>query len=160
MSPATETTELRGLRLAQGKLTYIGEQTKAIGTVIFRVPVRPVVMDRFVSLHGSRSPYANDELPYTVEFEVSPGEMTRIAALTGTLPGTVGSAGETPVVSYCLVVDSEEVHVGREILVSLAACPSFYSQLVDTLDHDNEAGRRALLGQLGKFVPSHVGGRS
>ncbi len=142
------------MKLAQGKLTYLGEQKKAIGTVIFSVAGCPVDMARFVAVHRTGKPYPNDQLPYTVAFEVSTLEFARVLALVEPLLAAADPGAAVDFVSFAIVAEGDEVVLAAELAVSRGECPGFYRRLAEALDPDNQPGREAILGQLGKFIPA------
>ena len=136
------------LAAAQGKITFLGTQTKPVATVVFAPQGREIEMARFVAVQGGRV-YGNDALPYTKRFSVTPAELRRaLGAVKPVLLGLDGSPRSVSV-SFAIVTDAG----GTEFRIPIDACAGFYRALIGALDRGNEAGREALHDQFAAAFP-------
>ncbi len=136
------------LKNAQAKITYLGEQSKPIPTVVFFTEEHDFSMNRFTQLHRTHKEYDNDSLPYTMQFTVKPVEFKRLLHALKPLLSKEDIAKGEEFLSFCVVYKTDLGQEGYEFLINASSARSFYEILIDALEPDNEVGRKALTKQF------------
>jgi hypothetical protein len=139
-------TELGG---AQAKITFLGTQTKPVGTLTFSSEGHQVLMDRFIAFQAAGRPYANDGLPSTEHFSVNPAEFHRMLAAIRPILLEANTATGGVTLSFVLVVGAG----GGEFRMNADIGRSFYPALIKSLDPGNDLGRTLLRKQFMKALP-------
>jgi len=141
------------LQKAQAKITYLGEQTKPIATVVFHTSGHEVILKDFAKLHRARELYTNDELPYTRFFAVTPQEFSEILrSLKPALSdGTVSQGPDF--LSFSVLREKNSGIEGHEFKIGSKAGINFYQVILAALRKDNESGRRILQKQFSDVFP-------
>jgi hypothetical protein len=127
------------LRSAQAKITYIGEQTRPILTVVFSAgdETLPASLDHFAQFQRSRKIYSNDRLSTIRRFTVSPEQFHRIlSAVRPVLTGDAPSAGN-PIVSFTVTTRISGHFRGREFLLNRDSGERFYRALMSAFEGPN-----------------------
>ena len=141
------------LQYAQAKITYLGEQTKPIATVVFHTQGHKIIMDDFAKLHSTGELYTNDELPYTQFFSVTPGEFLELLrSLKPVLSEPTVSQGPD-FLSFTILRKENSNIDGHEFKISSATGKSFYQAILRALNEDNESGKRILKKQFTDIFP-------
>ena len=141
------------LKEAQAKITYLGEQGKPIATVVFSATgYKPALVD-FLKAQHAAAPYANDTLPYTQYFSVTPQEFANILqALKPTLTDPAVSSG-ADFLSFSVTRRENASLEGHEFKIGAKEGQKFYQSLIKHLKPDNKAGHEALEKQFGNIYP-------
>lgn len=124
------------LQLAQAKITYLGEQTRPVPTVVFSTEESafPASLEHFLDFQQSSKAYGNDRLSTIMRFTVAPEVLRRmISNVRVTLTGKEIVAG-TPFLSFTLVRKVGNEIQGREFLISRDSGTSFYQGLISAFD--------------------------
>lgn len=141
------------LQTAQAKITYLGEQTKPIATVVFHAPGHEVSMKDFAKVHCTGELYTNDELPYTRAFAVSPQEFSDILkALKPVLSDPAVSQG-AEFLSFSVFRKENADIEGHEFRISAKAGKSFYQSILNSLSKESETGRQIIQKQFSDAFP-------
>ena len=136
------------LQNAQAKITYLGEQTKPIATVVFHTSGYKVIMRDFAKLHRTGHLYTNDELPYTRFFAVTPQEFSEVLrSLKPVLSDPAVSQGPD-FLSFMVLRKEDSNMEGHEFKIGSAAGKSFYQVILKALREDNELGKQILEKQF------------
>jgi hypothetical protein len=133
---------------SQGKLTFLGPQTKPVPTVVFSAENHTPAIQAFVPFHLSRRPYQNDDLPYTVTFMVSRTEFMRLLKAVRPLVVMPGSGSD--LISFTVVHESPNGKSGGEFMIKESLAEAFYRAAIGALSADNVAGQKALSDQAAK----------
>jgi hypothetical protein len=141
------------LEKAEAKITYLGEQTKPIATVVFHTPRCKPLMQDFAKLHRTHELYTNDELPYTRHFVVTPHEFLEI--LQSLKPVLVDSAiaQGSDLLSFSVIRKQDSSTEGHEFKIGFKAGKSFFHSILKPLSRDNEAGTQILQKQFFDIFP-------
>lgn len=134
---------------AQAKVTFLGTQTKPVGTVTFASEGHPVSMDRFIAVQPGGRSYANDSLPYTEHFSVTPAEFKRMLAAIKPVLIESNAASGGVILSFVVVGDTG----GREFRMNQDVGRSFYPALIKSLAPGNDFGRTMLRKQFAAALP-------
>jgi hypothetical protein len=141
------------LQSAEAKVTYLGEQTKPIGTVIFCSKGYKPALEHFPAVQRSRHTYTNDTSRYTQEFAVEPDEFQRM--LTAVKP--VLKASETysgpEFLSFAVLRQTMNGIEGREFHIAPSTAKDFYTKLIGAMEANNIKGRKALGRQFAAVCP-------
>ena len=139
------------LKMAQAKITYLGEQTKPIPTIAFYTEGHRLAMETFVQFQQGQREYDNDSLPYTQTFRVTPVEFRRLllAAKPRLIPAA--KSANPNYLSFCVVRKEAGGQVGEEFWIEPAAGAVFHRAVMEALESQNDAGRKALAGQATKL---------
>jgi hypothetical protein len=141
------------LKLAQAKITYLGDQRKPIPTVVFYTESSTLVMERFRRVQPSPDPYSNDELPYTMQFAVTPKEVRRILLAVKPVMEVSGRSKPPEFLSFTVVRETNGQIEGCEFAVTARLADGFYRKIINALEPTNEAGRKDLTKQYENVVP-------
>lgn len=153
MSPSILNSTEEQLRSAQAKITYLGEQTKPIATVVFHTSGHKVMMKDFAKLHRGGELYTNDELPYTRFFGVTPQEFSAVLrSLLPVLSDPAVSQG-ADFLSFTVLRKVNSKVEGQEFKIGSAAGKGFYQTILKALGMDNESGRQILQKQFFDVFP-------
>ena len=139
------------LSQAQGKITYLGEQTKIVPTVAFAVEAHELAMVRFLGVQRSRKPYVNDESPYTKTFTVGREQFKQI--LSAIQPLAKSDGGQRDFLSFSVLTGAGAALTGEEVFISRAEGKRFYSTLLQTLSPENADGQKFIRAQLKNVYP-------
>jgi hypothetical protein len=141
------------LKLAQAKITYLGEQNKPIPTVVFFTGNHEMSMESFVKFQKDSQAYSNDDLPYTKHVSVTAREFRRmLSAVQPTLTREAVPKGHE-LLSFCVVREIAGKVEGCEFRIGSALGREFYRNLLDALGPGNEPARAALSKQLMNIFP-------
>lgn len=140
------------LKSAQGKISYLGEQTIPVLTVAFAATGHKLVLNRFLDVQRARKPYANDALPSLLQFSVTPAEFRRMLSAVKPIFTSTGAGGDTRFISFGIIYQTEVGFEGREFQIGPAAAKVFYKKLIAALDTTNQPGLQALTRQF-KSIP-------
>ncbi|SRR5579883_2333445 len=135
----------RDLRNLQVKLTYVGEQTKAIPTIAFTSFHHLIQMDWFRPLRTQGLSYENDEHDVW-NFTVLPDEMLRVVTALAGL-GAVRQSCPVDQAYLSLAVVLRDSRLGQsavEVLLDLPGAEVTNSAIHDALDEQDGVGRRVL----------------
>lgn len=143
------------LKRAQAKITYLGEQTKPIPTVVFFTEGHKPSRNSFLKVQRSPHPYTNDELPYTVQFSVTAFEFRRILSTLKPVL-TKEEIGKGPqFLSFSIVRENGSQIEGHEFAIGPSFGEVFYRRLISALEPKNEAARTGLAKQFRNVYPEH-----
>ena len=141
------------LTRAQAKITYLGEQSKPIPTVILFSKGFAVELDKFLKMQGDPTPYGNDTLRYTQSFAVSAPEFHRILLSVKPILEALDSSQKPDFLSFTVTCDTDSGLIGREYQLSYQQGGGFYTALVDALDSANVVGRETVSKQYRNIYP-------
>jgi hypothetical protein len=153
------------LRLAEGKITFLGEQTRPILTVVFSTEETafPVSLEHFVKFQQSPDAYGNDRLSTILRFAVTPDVFRRMIASVRPVLTAKGTSAGRPFLSLTLVRkvgDRFQGRVrkvgdrfqGREFLINRDSGTQFYQDLLGVFDAG--AAPEPLLDQFKRVYPT------
>ncbi|HEX4963773.1 MAG TPA: hypothetical protein VF173_23300 [Thermoanaerobaculia bacterium] len=147
-----DSTEVQ-LQNAQAKITYLGEQTKPISTVVFHTPKHEVVIQDFARLHRTGELYVNDRLPYTKSFVVSPSEFLNILrSLKRILDEPAGAQG-VDFLSFSVIWEKGQYTKGQEYRIDRTLGKEFLLIIFKALNKDNEPGLQILRRHMKDIFP-------
>jgi hypothetical protein len=139
-------------RNAQAKITYLGEQTKPVPTLLFGVGRTPSIA-AFLKVQRSAAPYDNDTMPYTKTFTVSSEEFRRM--LAAVQPIVANIAEQRPdFLSFAVLCAGNNEVVGEEFPISRALGEAFYRALLTAVSPDNEMAKMMLTNQYKNVYPT------
>jgi hypothetical protein len=141
------------LKSAEAKITYLGEQSKPIGTVVFYARGYQPVMEDFLDVQSRRQLYSNDKSPYTSQFAVEPDEFRRMLSAVKPLLTRVGVAGTREFLSFSVARRADTRIVGQEFHVGAQSAREFYAALIGALNEDNASGRAIVQKQCTAVCP-------
>jgi len=141
------------LQRAQAKITYLGDQDKPIGSVIFSSAGHSVSMRPFLAVQPSPTAYTNDQSPYSTHFSVTPVEFRRMLQAVKPALDRSGTSPRAPVLSFTVVRETGQTVDGQEFLLGYESGERFYRSLIDALDPVNGPGRAALIRQFRSIYP-------
>jgi hypothetical protein len=141
------------LKSAAAKITYLGEQSKPIGTVIFYSRGHQPLMKQFLGVQSRPQPYTNDRSPYTAQFEVEPEEFSRILNALKPLLTRADIAGTREYLSFSVMRRVGAKIIGQEFHIGVQSVREFYAALMWGLNKDNAAGRAILQKQFTAVSP-------
>ncbi|MGD0459835.1 MAG: hypothetical protein ABSC21_19065 [Terriglobia bacterium] len=141
------------LTSAGAKITYLGEQTKPIGTVIFYSRGHEPAMEDFLRVQRMHRPYTNDRSPYTSHFAVEAEEFRRMLSALKPLLTGADVAGTHELLSFSVVRTTGGRTVGQEFHIGAQLAREFYAALIDALNKDNPVGRAILEKQFSAVCP-------
>ena len=141
------------LQKAQAKITYLGEQSKPIATVVFHSSGHKANMEKFAKFHRESELYTNDEMPYTRFFAVTPHEFSDVlASLERVLSDPSVSRGPD-FLSFTILREEGYNIEGHEFRIGSAAGKNFFRAVLEALNEDNELGRQTLQKQFLDIFP-------
>ena len=155
MSDPILAVNVEQLTQAQAKITYLGEQSKPIPTVIFHTEGYVVRLDRFVGMQDDPTPYDNDSLPYTQSFAVSASEFHRILLTLKTMLEALDPSRKPEFISFTVTCDTDSGLIGQEYRLNYEQGSGFYSALIEALDPDNLEGREIISKQSRNIYPEN-----
>jgi hypothetical protein len=132
------------LQRAAAKLTHVGEQTEPIGTIVIQTYYYLPSLEAFSHLRTSGLSYANDELPMTLNFSITPQEFDPILQRAEFVWKSSGEEGHSPSLSFAAIVDSPEGVQGAELLFSYEGGVALHRELAGMIDKDNKIGQMVL----------------
>lgn len=138
---------------AAAKITYLGEQTKPIATVVFHTAGCDLVMKDFAPLHSAHELYTNDELPYTRFFIVTPYEFSEILRSVPPVLSDPALFRGGDFLSFTILRKGAAGTEGREFKIGRAAGKSFFQAILNALGKDNDAGKQILQKQFANMFP-------
>jgi hypothetical protein len=141
------------LRLARAKITYLGEQTKPVPTVVFRTEGSKPSMEHFLQFQRNRQQYSNDEMPYTKTFLLSPAEFRRALQAVKPVVTDPAAAMGPDFLSFVVVSEADTGLSGQEFLIAPRAGKAFYQKLIGALDPENKTARDTLTSQFRNVIP-------
>ena len=141
------------LKLAQAKITYLGEQEKPIPTVVFSTEGHKVSLACFLNVQRSPKPYANDEMPYTRYFSVTPREFQRMLSAVKPIITRIDAAKGPEFISFCVIRKIDADFEGHEFRIGPASGKTFCQKLIGALDAQNQFGRDELIKQFTNIYP-------
>lgn len=153
MQPSILDSTEEQLEKAQAKITFLGEQTKPIATVVFHTANYEVDMKDFAKQHRTREPYTNDGLPYTRSFSVTPLEFSEIVRSLKPILSNSAVAQGPDFLSFTVVRKDNSDTEGHEFTIGSAAGKRFFQSILEALRNDNESGRRILQKQFTDVFP-------
>lgn len=141
------------LQFTQAKITYLGEQTKPIATIVFHTLGYKVEMQDFAKSHHTGELYTNDELPYTQFFTITPQAFSNILEnLTPILSDPIISQGPD-FLSFTVLRKENSNIVSHEFKINSATGRRFYPLLLKALNDDNPMGKQILQKQFSNIFP-------
>jgi hypothetical protein len=153
MSESILSSTAEQLQKAQAKITYLGEQSKPIATVVFHSSGHKANMEKFARFHRESELYTNDELPYTRFFAVTPREFSDVlASLKRVLSDPAASRGPD-FLSFTVLREEGYNIEGHEFKIGPEAGKDFYGAVLNALNEDNELGRQTVQKQLLDIFP-------
>lgn len=142
------------LNHAVAKITYLGEQTTPIPTVIFYIGKSFPGMRQLLSLQRNNTSYANDTMPNVAHFSVTPAEFkTMLAALEPLLTNIQENPHEkflSFVIAYPTMYNLAE---GSEFKIGKKQGEDFYARLIGALSSTNKPGADTLSKQRRNIYP-------
>lgn len=135
-----EAFELAELQNLQVKLTYLGEQTRPILTVVFGSLLHVVSMENFKPFRKSGVDYGNDDLPTVRNFTSRPDELQRMIQLVGTIPVVRAGVREGEFLSFMMVNELRGEIKGFEAILNARDAESLLRLITASLDIDNGIG--------------------
>jgi hypothetical protein len=132
-------------RMAQAKITYLGEQTKPVPTVLFGVR-QNLSIEAFLKAQRSATPYDNDTMPYVKTFTVSTEEFRRMLVAVRPIIADIPEQRANFLSFSVICIDNSEV-CGEEFLITSELGETFYRALITGLSSDNEKAKRILISQ-------------
>jgi hypothetical protein len=152
MSESILDTAPEELKSAEAKITYLGEQSKPIATVVFYSRGHQPAMEDFLYVQKGRQPYTNDRSPYTLQFTVEPTEFAHMLNAVGPLL-KASVSGKQDFLSFSVVRRAGMGIVGQEFHVSAQSAAEFYPALIGALNQDNSPARAILEKQFAAVFP-------
>ena len=143
------------LKNAQIKITWLGEQTKPISTVIFYSSGYSVKLEQFAQFHPTKKLYGNDSLPYTKTFSVNTSELGRMLSSIKPVISKIKGPSKEEFISFTLVIEKNKKFIGEEFRIGESAGRKFYVDLIGALDGSNDEGNKILSTQ---FANIYAGG--
>jgi len=146
------------LENAYGKITYIGEQTKPVHSIVFSTADMGTVIEEFPKFQKKGKKHGNDALPTIGRVRVEPTEFSKIVSkVKGILeqeylPKT-GKATERRILSFVIMYGRESGQTGEEFFVTRENARDFYDRLVSGFDLQNNIGRKIVTEQFHRVVP-------
>ena len=141
------------LQSAEAKVTYLGEQTKPIGTVIFCSRGNKPAVEHFLAVQRSRNPYTNDTSRYTQEFAVEPGEFQRMLTAVKPVLKASETYGGPEFLSFSVVRQTMNRIEGKEFHIAPSTAKDFYTKLIGAMEASNIQGRKVLGRQFAAVCP-------
>src|SRR5262249_48042066 len=141
------------LQSAQAKITYAGEQTAPVLTVVFHKEGHKLSMERFHHVqHDLEVLYGNDAGPVIREFRVTTKEFSQVIKnvrqyLNEEILKRDSKGRIENILLFSIVRDNGGRVEGGEFGVTGRAGREFYKALLEALDVENEAGRRIITEQ-------------
>jgi hypothetical protein len=129
------------------KLTHMGEQTEAVGTVVMQSYYYLPPLELFRALRTPGLPYENDELPITLNFSITPAEVKVVLEEARRVWNSVNQPGDSPSLSFTGLVDAPEGIQGTELLFSYQNGVALHRALAGAIDQDNKIGQMVLRNQ-------------
>lgn len=138
---------------AQAKITYLGEQSKPIASVVFHTANMRPDMKIFAHIDGPSNKFSNDDSPYTATFAVSSDEFTNIlTALQPILSGSRISEGPD-YLSFTVQRNNGGTSSGGGFRIGPSFARRFYTAVLSGIDRHNDAGKQAVLKQFQQVNP-------
>src|SRR5262249_10300750 len=138
--------------LAQAKISYLGEQTKPIPTVIFGLENREIDILQRLSREHPGALYTNDKMPYTKTFTVTEQEFRRM--LSAVLPIVSTNRDSVPdYLTFLVLIGQGDTSQTEEFLITRSGSTAFYRALLGALAQDNKPGQVLLEAQCGNVCP-------
>jgi hypothetical protein len=141
------------LTRAQAKITYLGEQSKPISTVLFFSEGFVAELDKFLKMQAEPTPYDNDLLPSTQSFAVSPAEFHRILQSVKPILEALDPSSQPEFLSFTVAYSTDSDWIGQEYRLDYEQGAGFYSALIEALDPDNESGVEIVTKQYRNIYP-------
>jgi hypothetical protein len=141
------------LTRAQGKITYLGEQSKPIPTVLFFSEGFVSELDKFFKMQTDPTPYDNDMLPSTLSFTVSPAEFHRILQSVKPVLEVLDPSAQPEFLSFTVAYSTDSDWIGQEFRLDYEQGAAFYTSLIGALGPDNDVGREAVTKQYRNVYP-------
>jgi len=141
------------LKTAQAKITYLGEQTKPIATVVFSTEGYGVEINRFLKVQTSPEPYMNDGLPYTKYFTVTSEEFHRILSAVKPVVVKREDFHGRDFLSFSVTRETGTGIEGQEFCIGSHTGKEFYEKLIAALAPENHLGREILTKQFVNVLP-------
>lgn len=140
------------LRSAQAKITYLGEQSKPIPTIIFHTRGYRVNLSDFLAVQKTGRPYANDDLPYTRRVPLEPTEFRKILqSLKPTLKSSDGGGPEF--LSFTVLRTWNTKTAGQEFRIGTVEGREFFTKLTEGINPENVEARSAVNTQFLAIFP-------
>lgn len=140
---------------AQGKITYLGEQTRPILTVVFSTAESacPTSLEHFVHLQRSSKPYSNDRLSSVMRFTVPQETFKRmLGKVSGVLADKDAFEGR-PIISFAVMLSVDSHPKGREFLINRPFGERFYAALISVFNEEERPAPEPLLTQFRAIYP-------
>ena len=153
MTESVNTATKDQLNRAQGKITYLGSQSKPISSLVFYSKNFKPTLDRFVEFQNKREAYANDNLPVQRRFSVTPTEFHRMLQAVKHFTSKVEAAKPPDFLSFAVAIENDSRTFGQEFRIEMADGRKFYEKLIDSLDQNDKLGRDELIAQCNDIYP-------
>jgi hypothetical protein len=132
--------------VAQGKITYIGPQTKPIMTVVFATSASDASMQLFRGFEPRDKQwiYANDHLSNHLHFRVTASEFKRLVLSVKPVLNARHPSDGADCLSFVICYQAGHLNTGHEFSISWASAADFYTCVIGALDVKNKEGIGAL----------------
>jgi len=139
---------------AEGKITYLGEQTRPILTVVLSTPDAPTrrTLDYFIEFQAQPHAYSNDRLSYIRRFTLPPALFKRMLPKSDILGDKQPSPANAEL-SFTLIVSTHDVVKGHEFLLTPQSGEAFYKALISVFEENKQPVPEPLLVQFHAVYP-------
>lgn len=139
---------------AEGKITYLGTQTRPILTVVFSTPDAPTrrTLDYFTEFQAQLHAYSNDRLSHIRRFTVPLALVRRVIPKADILVDKQVSSANAEL-SFTVIVSVGDAVKGREFLLRRQNGEAFYRALMSAFEENRQPVPEPLLVQFRAVYP-------
>lgn len=128
---------------AQAKISYLGEQTKPIPTVIFGLEHREIGILQRLSREHPGALYPNDTMPYTKSFTVTAAEFARMLAAIRPIVSAIRHPVPDHLSLFVLTGEASKSEA-QEFFIPGSVSKAFYHALLGALSPRNKPAKALL----------------
>lgn len=139
---------------AEGKITYLGTQTRPILTVLFSTPDAPArrTLDDFTRYQNQPQAYGNDRLSHIRRFTVPPALLRRMIPKADLVVDKQASSTNAQL-SFTVIVSVGNTVKGHEFLLRSENGEAFYKALMSAFEEEHQPVPEPLLVQFRAVYP-------
>jgi hypothetical protein len=141
-------------RWAEGKITYLGTQTRPILTVVFSTPDAPTrrTLEYFTEFQAQPHAHSNDRLSHIRRFTVPPALFRRVIPNADILVDKQVSSAYAEL-SFTVIVSVGDAVKGREFSFTRENGEAFYKALMSAFEENKQTVPEPLLVQFRAVYP-------
>jgi hypothetical protein len=149
----------KDLKYAQIKLTYIGDQTIRVPTVLLTINDTAIPVEKYASIQLRGQHYGNDKPSNIIQCSVTLDEYKAIVKSISPIISMSVLEERRPFISFVMMLESNTVFIGCEFRVGQLNAEKLYSMLFESMKKSHKATQEALHKQYDLVIPESERGK-